>query len=298
MYKVHKRVEGAHDDSIWAISWAKSNVIVTGSLDETVKVWDPADMKTPKHKFGSHELAIVSVDCNNDGTKVVTSSMDGQIRVYDLESAKLFQTINAGAVETWTISYMPGKDVVASGAHSGSVNIWDMKTGKKAQTLTTEGKFTMSLAYSQDAAYLACGSHDGIVHIFDSKSNKSLHKISAHNKAVRSLTFNNNGSSLITGAEDAHIKSYDVKGGNQEKNITGHSSWVLSVQMNPKNNRQIASSSSDKKVKIWDFQTNESVHTFDNHDDQVWGISYSPDGNYLASVSDDCSLQIFEVKEK
>jgi WD repeat-containing protein 61 len=298
MYKLQKKVDHAHEDSIWAVSWAKSNVIVTGSIDETVKVWDPNDLSKPKHIFGSHELAIVSVDCSGDGKRAVTSSMDGQIRVYDIEAGKKIQTITAGAVDTWTVAYQPNMDVVASGSHSGAVNLWDMKSGKKANTLQTEGKFTMSLSYSNDGAFLASGSHDGIVHIFDSSSNKSLHKISAHNLAVRSLSFNPSGTVLVTASEDAHIKSYDVKGGNQEKNITGHSSWVLSVQMNPKNSRQLASSSSDKKVKIWDFQTNEAVHTFDSHEDQVWGVSYSPDGNYLATVSDDSTLQIFEVKEK
>jgi WD40 repeat protein len=36
---LHK-LEDAHDDSVWTVSWTpSSNIIVTGSVDESVKLW-------------------------------------------------------------------------------------------------------------------------------------------------------------------------------------------------------------------------------------------------------------------
>lgn len=35
---VHKRIDNAHSDSIWAVAWAK-NRLLSGSLDETLKSW-------------------------------------------------------------------------------------------------------------------------------------------------------------------------------------------------------------------------------------------------------------------
>ena len=38
-----QRAENAHDDSVWACAWApSSNVLVTGSVDESAKLWQEA----------------------------------------------------------------------------------------------------------------------------------------------------------------------------------------------------------------------------------------------------------------
>lgn len=45
------RLENAHDDSVWAAAWAPgSNVLVTGSVDESVKLWaESADGLEQRH---------------------------------------------------------------------------------------------------------------------------------------------------------------------------------------------------------------------------------------------------------
>ena len=41
MYTVAQAIEAAHDDNIWSVAWSCSatNKIVTGGVDEFVKVW-------------------------------------------------------------------------------------------------------------------------------------------------------------------------------------------------------------------------------------------------------------------
>ena len=45
------RLENAHEDSVWAAAWAPtSNTLVTGSVDESVKLWqESADGLEQKH---------------------------------------------------------------------------------------------------------------------------------------------------------------------------------------------------------------------------------------------------------
>ena len=39
-----QRQEQAHEDSVWAVAWSPaSNTLVTGSVDESVKLWQEAE---------------------------------------------------------------------------------------------------------------------------------------------------------------------------------------------------------------------------------------------------------------
>ena len=50
-----QKLDNAHEDSVWAASWAPgSNRLVTGSVDETVKVWnDEGETLKEHHTFVS-----------------------------------------------------------------------------------------------------------------------------------------------------------------------------------------------------------------------------------------------------
>ena len=50
--------------------------------------------------------------------------------------------------------------------------------------------------------------------------------------------------------------------------LSGHASWVLSVAFSP-DNQHFVSSSSDQTVRVWELNSRQCVHTFNEHTDQV-----------------------------
>ena len=76
--------------------------------------------------------------------------------------------------------------------------------------------------------------------------------------------------------------------------LCGHGSWVLSVAFSS-DNLHIVSGSSDRTVKVWNKERMKCVHTFYEHQDQVWGVKYNPTATNIVSVSEDRSINIYEV---
>lgn len=42
-FSLLQRLENAHDDSVWTATWSSNNVLLTGSVDESVKLWEEQD---------------------------------------------------------------------------------------------------------------------------------------------------------------------------------------------------------------------------------------------------------------
>ncbi len=78
-----------------------------------------------------------------------------------------------------------------------------------------------------------------------------------------------------------------------EKNsFDGHISWITGVGFSP-DSQTIASSSSDKTVKLWSFDGN-LLQTLEGHEDEVMDVSFSPDGEMIASVSQDKTIRLWK----
>lgn len=94
MYSVLMKQDLAHDDAIWSCAWAKSpkdgsDLILTGSVDDTVKCWKCDDEKLVlQHIFEGHALGVFSVDVSHDGKVAASSSLDSNIKLWDLETGE------------------------------------------------------------------------------------------------------------------------------------------------------------------------------------------------------------------
>jgi len=154
----------------------------------------------------------------------------------------------------------------------------------------------MSVVYSPDGKTIVCGGQDGGVNLYDAQTHKHIGKLEGHTAVpVRALCFVAETNQLLIGCDDNKIYLYDIETLAKLKGLSGHDSWVLSLAFNP-TKQQFASASSDKTVKIWDFETLECIHTHrDMHRDKVQGLAYKPDGTQLASVAEDGALVFYDI---
>ena len=80
----------AHDAEVWATCFAGDTTLVTGSLDESVKLWvneeeeDAVSLENlrEKHAYTGHTLGVCSLDANAAGL-VAASALDGVVRAWD-----------------------------------------------------------------------------------------------------------------------------------------------------------------------------------------------------------------------
>jgi WD repeat-containing protein 61 len=291
LVKPGNKVEQAHTDSVWTVSWAEGNVL-TGSLDGTVKVWN----KQPTLQATSQpqKVGVNSVVALKDGSQAVASYQDGMIRFFSLPDMTEVDSIDAGMLEAWTVCLSPNDDVLVSGTQKGSVNIWSMQEGhEKVATLETHNKFILSSAFSADVKLATAGS-DGFVNVFDLETSQVVHKLEAHALPVRSIVFSPDGSLIYTASDDRHVSVQDTKSGTVVNSFS-MSGMAFAVDASP-DQRHFAVGCADHSVSVWDLGMQRKVHGFEPHNDQVWGVSFDRSdgtGKRFASVGDDAVLQLY-----
>ncbi|KAK3229263.1 hypothetical protein Dsin_001144 [Dipteronia sinensis] len=312
-----KSIENAHDESVWAATWVAATdsrpaLLLTGSLDETVKLWRADELDLQRTNTG-HCLGVVSVSAHPSGVIAASASLDSFVRVFDVDTNASIATLEAPPSEVWQMQFDPkGTTLAVAGGGSASVKLWDTATwkliaslsiprpeGSKPSDKSNSKKFVLSVAWSPDGRRLACGSMDGTISVFDVARAKFLHHLEGHSMPVRSLVYSPiDARVLFSASDDTHVHMYDAEGKSQVGAMSGHTSWVLSVDASP-DGAAIATGSSDRTVRLWDLSMRAAVQTMSNHTDQVWGVSFRPmggngnRGGRLVSISDDKSISLY-----
>ncbi|KAH9199861.1 hypothetical protein LQ764DRAFT_187513 [Zygosaccharomyces rouxii] len=79
------------------------------------------------------------------------------------------------------------------------------------------------------------------------------------------------------------------------KMLSGHGRKVGHILFNPVVKDVLASSSLDRTIKIWNIETGKDEITL-THPEMVTSMSFSYDGNYLATVARDRKLRVWDIR--
>lgn len=109
----------------------------------------------------------LAVCCAVPGKK----TLRGSLRLYDLATGKLKQTLVCDAYLAISASFSPDGKRIAAGCHSGGIAVWDVSSAKLLKTLKTDDRI-MAFAISPDNKHLAAGSGEDAVTLWNLKSAK------------------------------------------------------------------------------------------------------------------------------
>ena len=90
----------------------------------------------------------------NSTDKIVTSSMDGKVRIFDILQKQLISSFEILPVDSFSISMNPDGKSCACGSHSGTVSLYSSMDGSLLNSIETKGKFILSIAHVLEADFV------------------------------------------------------------------------------------------------------------------------------------------------
>jgi len=150
------------------------------------------------------------------------------------------------------------------------------------------------LAFSPDGKALAVAGYKEAV-VVDPGTGKTLRRLAGFPEQVTAVAYASDGSLAAAGGtpgRGGEVRIWDAAG-RERRVIRGHSDTILAVAWRPGSD-QLATSSLDKVITIWDLATGRPLRSIKNHADIVTSLAFSPDGGRLASGSADRTAKVHD----
>jgi len=212
-----------HFYDINALSFSPDGaVLATAGDDAKVKLWNTVTgfcFVT----FANHTAPVTACHWSGTGNVLLTASMDGTVRAYDLVRYRNFRTLaTPSPAQLTSLAVDPAGEVVCAGSVDPfEVYVWSLQTGKLLDVLAGHTGPLSGLSFAAGASLLASSSWDKTVRLWDVFSGKGLVETLQHTSDVLAVCFRPDGKELISASLEGNLNIWDVAEGKLKGVIEG-----------------------------------------------------------------------------
>ncbi|XP_023683461.1 F-box/WD repeat-containing protein 7 isoform X1 [Paramormyrops kingsleyae] len=279
------KVLKGHDDHVITCLQFCGNRVVSGSDDNTLKVWSAITGKCLRTLVG-HTGGVWSSQMRDN--IIISGSTDRTLKVWNAETGECIHTLY-GHTSTVRCMHLHDKRVV-SGSRDATLRVWDIDTGQCLHVLMGHVAAVRCVQY--DGRRVVSGAYDFMVKVWDPETETCLHTLQGHTNRVYSLQFD--GVHVVSGSLDTSIRVWDVETGNCIHTLTGHQSLTSGMELR---DNILVSGNADSTVKIWDIKTGQCLQTLQGphkHQSAVTCLQFNK--NFVVTSSDDGTVKLWDLR--
>ena len=240
-----------------------------------------------------HKFEVLDVAFSQDGSRLLTCSVDGGARVWDLADPGKPQVLRGAEVPVYTARFSPDGQRIVTGSEDGKIRIWSAsKREQEGPLITTNGHTgpVYAAEFTANGRYVVSGGHDRQLLVWDlsqvpadSRFGKNItdelkrrltakspqveilsddlvQPLGQHAAAIRSVSIS--GNTVVSGSHDNTVRVWDFSQRATDqallKELRGHGGWVRSCAISD-DGQWILSAGYDRRVQLWDRQQNYEI---------------------------------------
>ena len=300
------RTFAGHRDAVWDIDFSPDGTFIASlGVGNAVKLWQPKNiffLPLLGHEAAVYAAAYApSAGSANatDGKIVATASTDGTVKLWRVDGT-LLKTLQEGTGGLWSVAFSPDGKLIASGGEK-TVKLWH-KDGRFLREINAHKGVVYGIAWSPDGKIFASASSDGTVKLWQ-PDGILLRTLQLDGSALWDVAFSPDGEALAAVGSSGAIAIWKPDGTLLQV-IDAHQAMTMGVSFSP-DGKTLASASTDGTVKLWKLDASPTVtdtsvphssqllRTLKGHAQGVMGVSFSPDGEIVATASLDNTVKLW-----
>jgi WD40 repeat protein len=236
--------------------------------------------------FG-HEHKVTAVAFSADGTRLLTGSHDGVIRLWDAGTGRQHGRDLRYPGELRCLAFSPDGQTMAAGGSAGA-RLWKAADSDTSAALPHPG-LVAALTFSPDGRSLLTGGKDGTVRLWRADTGEPDGDPLLHPAPVNAVVFTPDGRTVLTGTGDAdarrdgQVHFWDLAARKPLPPTLTHQRAVLALALSPAGDT-LLTGSADQSAALWDLATRRRLHRLD-HQGHVGAVAFSPDGKTVVTRS-------------
>jgi WD40 repeat protein len=186
-----------------------------------------------------------------------------------------------------SLAFTPDSKGLYSAGNDKSIMYWDLLASTSNIFITLPTTNVKCIIISPNGHYIFGGTDDGRLMRWNLDTKEETVIFRSDKNSIYAVAINSTGSRIAFVDKNGSLRLLDTRSNSIIGVVAAHTVRVLDVKFSP-DDHQIATSSMDKQVKIWDAG-NFGIRPIiiNKHNTWVLSIAFSPNGKYLVSSSED-----------
>ena len=336
--RITKSAFQGHTDEVNSVVVSPDNkFIISGSSDNSIKVWNILDLKEEFTLLG-HTGHVKSVCSSSDGRFIISGSEDKTIKIWNVQEQRAEFTLIGHSDSVNSVAVSVDNKFIVSGSSDNTVRIWNMQGRREECILIGHTERVSSVAVSADTRFIVTGSIDKTIKIWDVQGRREDFTLSGHMRGVLSVDISPNGEFIVSGSDDNTIKIWSMLERKEVFTLSGHNNHVNSVKVTDdskfivsgsygeiitwnvqeqkregqpidiigninsvatsKDCKLIVGGSSEKIIRIMSATYLRKECVLVGHTRSTGSVVISLDNRFVISGSDDRTVRIWNIQEK
>lgn len=273
----------------------RSALLITGTRDRTLKIWDANTGEEKKSvTLVGEPPGLLSVSPDERLVAIAATQKTAPVKILDLESERFVGNLLAQDIIT-ALEFSPDGKTILTVENRGLVRVWDATDFKVLSSFKTSGHSAAAIVFDNESRPL----------MFYAALDRTIKRLvlgegeaesfdRGHRETITILRVSPDGTRVLTCGRDRQAIVWDAATGQTISTFTVHLEQIIEVALNPV--RELAASYDPKGgIKVWDYRTGVVFRTFAPRDADIQCMSFTPDGTRLMAGGRDMTLRIWDV---
>ncbi len=247
-----------HADRIVSVDFSQDGkYMVTGSLDNTVKLWDISLGKEIRTYYGLPDM-VSTLTCDFKNNLLVASDLSDMVKIWNLATGQEIATFSESLVLQLALSH--DNRFLLTGNEVNEMKIWDLEKKEKIKDFNDHTDHFSVLFGDQNSA----------------------------------LFFDQNDQPFLAESSNTKVSVWNLAQKKVYRSFTGHKDDVFIIAVSA-DGKLLASEDGDHTIRVWNIETEQLVSEFNSHPHNVSTLCFSSDNNQLVASTNNDFITLWDV---